>query len=237
MRLGYELSIRPVGRAEDDQLELITINLQVVEIGDQFINGLENVELGLLMTASGKLMIGKLETTLTNNPVINPSENGKKCSTLICKWRAIVADKFAVVKGSKGCGSKTKGTSSGRRPHKHSGPPRLHKGPHHQHHKHHRAARLLRMLKGVAIHVLIPIIIGVAVGMTASLIGMLVGNFVIFLWRAVYRRGQRGSYSVVKQDDNVVSEELDNESKAFLDHQGPPPVYEDVVTLSEKPAQ
>jgi len=230
LRLGYELSIKPVAKSDEGQLELIAIDLQVVEIADQFVNGLDSVALKLLKTPSGKLMIGNLETAPTTNPIINPSDSGKECTTLICKWRAMVADKLSQLKPKKSCGSKrpNKEIAAGGRPHKHH-------GPHRQYHKHHGIARFFLALKSVAIRVLIPIFIGIAVGMTASLIGMLVGNILVFFWRALYRRGKRGTYSRVKQEETATLNKID-ETKTFLDHQGPPPVYEDVVVMDEKVA-
>jgi len=227
LRLGYELSIKPVVKSDNDQLELISIHLQVVEIADQFVNGLDSVELKLLKTPSGKLMIGSLDIAPTTNPIINPSDNGKECTTLICKWRAIVSDKLSHLKPTKGCGSKNRPNHSAGRPHKQH-------HPHHPHHKHFVVARFFLALKSVAIHVLIPIIIGVAVGMTASLIGMLVGNIVVFFWRTLYRRGQKGTYSKVQQEENTIPSETKDDTESCLDHQEPPPVYEDVVSLDQK---
>ena len=67
--------------------------------------------------------------------------------------------------------------------------------------------------------------IGVVVGVTTSLIGMVVGHLVVFIWRVLFRRGQRGQYRKVQQEDAVT--EGDEETKTFLDHQGPPPTYEE----------
>src|SRR5208282_4067390 len=53
LRLGYELSITPVMKSEQDQLELIQIRLQIVEIGDKFVDGLDSVVLQLLKSPSG----------------------------------------------------------------------------------------------------------------------------------------------------------------------------------------
>ena len=81
-----------------------------------------------------------------------------------------------------------------------------------------------------------PILIGVALGITASLVGMVVGHTAIFFWRLFFRRGERGQYCRVKQEE--AAEETDEESKTFLDNQGPPPVYEDAaIVVDEKSEQ
>jgi hypothetical protein len=221
LRLGYELRITPVVKSEQDQLELINIQLQIIEIANKFVDGLESVELKLLKTPSGKLMIGDLKTAPTTNP------GSKDCKSLVCKLRVILANKLGQLKPKKGGCMKT-------RPHKAASHPeggRHGHGSHgpHRHHNHHGLARFFHALKSIALHILIPVFIGVVAGFTASLIGMIVGQAVVFLWRTFYRRGRKGAYSKVQQDETTVSRKGGDEAQAFLEHQGPPPVYEDVV--------
>jgi hypothetical protein len=83
-------------------------------------------------------------------------------------------------------------------------------------------------------HVVIPVLIGIMVGITASLVGMVVGHTVIFIWRALFRRGQRPQYAKVQQEE--VDEDVTDEIKGLMEHQGPPPVYEEVVVI-EKASQ
>jgi hypothetical protein len=65
---------------------------------------------------------------------------------------------------------------------------------------------------------------------------MIVGHIAIFFWRLFFRRGERGQYCRVKQEEAV--EGADEEGKAFLENQGPPPVYEDAaVVVDEKTEQ
>jgi len=222
LTLGYELTIRP---EDHDQIEVISLEFQVVEVANKLVSGLDNVELKLLRLPAGKLLIGTLEVQPTKNPIINPSDSGEACTTLICKWRAIVSDKLSQLKSTTGCGSKTHSKHAGHRTHRHH-------GHHRHHHKHLRITRFFLALKTVAIHVLVPVFIGVAVGMTASLVGMLVGNLVIFLWRSLYRRGQRGSYSRLQQSENDGSSATHHEGKSQVGSQAPPPLYE--VVMDEK---
>ena len=79
-------------------------------------------------------------------------------------------------------------------------------------------------------HVLIPISIGVIAGIVTSFIGMLAGQFIVLLWRTFYRRGQIGYASVEVNDDD----DYGDETKTFIQHQGPPPVYEDVIIVEQK---
>lgn len=222
LRLGYELSIRPVVKPEQDQLELIQIRLQIVEIGDKFVDGLESIMLKLVKSPTGKLMIGSLETAPTTNP------GGKDCSTLICKLRKILTDKLSHLKPTKGCGGSKAGAHKelpgGWQPtHGHGGS----EHGSHGHHKQHGLRRLFHALKKVAFHVIIPVFIGIAAGFMASLIGMFVGQSFVYLWRTFYRRGQNGAYSRVKQDESDLVER--DQEKSLLEHQGPPPEYEEIM--------
>ena len=82
-------------------------------------------------------------------------------------------------------------------------------------------------------HVVIPVLIGVMVGITASLLGMIVGHIAIFFWRILFRRNTpRQQYIKVQQEEDVVDDVAD-ETKAFMAHQGPPPVYEEVVIVEK----
>lgn len=228
LQLGYELGVTPVMKSERDQLELILIRFQIIEIGGKFVDGLESVELKLLKTTTGKLMIWGLETAPTTNP------GGKNCNTLICKLRAILTDKLSHLKPSKGCGSKpgsNKSLPASWQPtHGHDDPQR---GPHH-HNKYQGFSRLLHAFKRIALRVFIPVFIGIAAGFIASLIGMFVGQSIIFLWHTFYRRCQRGSYSRVQQDETDIGKK--DQEKLLLEPQDSPPVYEDVV-LDKKSAE
>jgi hypothetical protein len=235
-RLGYEFSIRPVVSNQQDQIELITISLQIVEVGTFFVDGIESVELKLLKTLSGKLMIGDLETAPTTNPTPTPGDNEKECNTMICKWRAIIADKLSHLKPLKGCGGKTRPSGNlpaDARP-KHHSRPRPHglHRPYRHHNKHHDLGHFMR---SIVLHIFFPVVIGIVTGVTASIVGMVVGHLAIFLWRAFFRRGSKGAYAKVEKKDIAV-EDGGDETKGFLDRQGLPPVYEETV-VDEKAAE
>jgi uncharacterized membrane protein YdjX (TVP38/TMEM64 family) len=72
--------------------------------------------------------------------------------------------------------------------------------------------------------------IGVVVGVTTSLIGMVVGHLIVFFWRILFRRGQRGQYRKVQQEE--AADEGDK-TKSFVEHRGPPPTYEEAPAYEE----
>jgi len=214
LRLGYELNVTPIVKSEEDQLELILVRFQVVEIGGKFVDGLESVQLKLLKTPSGKLMIGDVKTA----PTVNPG--GKDCQTLLCQLKSIMTGDLSPLKPKKGCGSKkvphktlSHGHGSDRGPHRSD--------------RHHGLSRFLHALKRAAFHVIIPVFIGIAAGFAASMVGIFVGQSVVFLWRTFYRRGRRGPYSRVEQFETKADEK--DQEEPLLEHQDPPPVYEDVI--------
>jgi len=117
--------------------ELLTIHLQLNALERQPIT-VPDIAITTLKNTDGELIILKVETQENVRPV-------DECNTILCKWRAIFADKLAGFKGmgmgphfgGKGCGGK------GKRPHKeggmlehgapweqHGGPPsNMHHGP------------------------------------------------------------------------------------------------------------
>lgn len=229
-KLGYSLSVHhPVAYSNQDQLDLVAIHLEIVEVGDKFLSGLPSIEVRLLETRSGKLMIGDAQITQPKSQVSTPTEDDLECTTIICKWKAIVADRLSKLKGLKGCGSKSRPDV----PKAFSG----HRGkkPHHGHHSrpgpnrpfphHHRHGGIARFFKGIVLHVLIPVLIGIMFGITSSLIGMVAGHIVVFVWRTVFRREQRERYTEVKPEEAHEYEE----AKSLLACQGHPPEYEEAV--------
>ncbi|CAG8948663.1 hypothetical protein HYFRA_00001783 [Hymenoscyphus fraxineus] len=219
--LGYALSVRHPVHSEQDQLDLVFLHIEIVEVANKFLNSVPSIDIKLVETPSGRLMLGDVEIL---PPTPSPSDGGQECTTLLCKWRAIIAAKLSKVKGM-GCGSKARPAAAVEGP-KDNGrpqPPRPAGRPHGHHHQKHEFGRFLR---NVAAHILLPILVGVAVGITASLVGMLVGNLVVFIWRVLFRRG--GQYTRVQQNDIVIEEDCRDEKKGFLEVQGPPPTYDSV---------
>ncbi|KAG4031000.1 hypothetical protein MFRU_010g01260 [Monilinia fructicola] len=248
--VGYAVRIHePASYSKQDQIDLVIATLEIMEVGNKFVDNVDSIEIKIITTPSGKLMIGDVQviSASSKSHPSDPADDGQECTTMLCKWRAIIEDKLSALK--KGCGGKAQPASHHNRPlanghprphGQHGGPgPHGHHGHHDGHgdhghhgghgrphrfsHKHHGITRFLR---GVVLHIVIPVIIGVVAGITASLVGMIVGHVIIFVWRLLFRRGSRSSYTTVQQDD-VAEEGI--EGKSFIQNQGPPPVYEDII--------
>lgn len=240
--LGYTLGVKPYhNENEASDLSLFSITFHVIEIANDFHRGIPAIELKLIRTPSGKLVI--VDSHVSHRPSHNTLEPSPNCTTLLCRWKAILASKVDGVK--KGCSGRKK-FGAGRLPRPHGikvdgGRPRpdgfRQSHPHpsgrpHHRRPHHRGS-LARFVHTLAVHVVIPMAVGLAVGMLASVIGMIVGHFVVFLWRLLFRRGERGQCANRRAVEEGVEEECDDETKGFLQAQGPPPVYEDAPVYEE----
>jgi len=222
-RLGYSLSVKHPVQAAEAEPDLVAIRIEIVEVANKFINGIPSVELKLLETSSGKLLLGDAQIVPSMAPVSETTiDEAPECTTLVCKWRATIADRLSKLKG---CGRKARpGQIDGPKHQGQEGHTRPHVRPHgrphggHGPHRHHRNKHgIARFLRNVAVHVLIPILVGVIVGIVASIVGMVVGNIVVFVWRAVFRRGDQAQYIKVQQEDG--------DTKSVSEKQGPPPTY------------
>ncbi|RDL40818.1 uncharacterized protein BP5553_00797 [Venustampulla echinocandica] len=226
--LGYALSVRNTVHMELDNVNLVAVHVDIVEVAGVFIDGIPGIDLRLVETPSGKLMLGDSQVSAPTSPSSSPNDDGQECTTLLCKWRAIIADRLSKLKG---CGRKGRPNAQVEGP-KHGGRP--HNRPHgsrphgsHRPFRHHRQKNgFSRLARNILKHVLVPVLIGVFVGILASLVGMLVGKFVIFVYRA--SRGRREQYALVEQDDEAV-EHIEDDSKSFVE---PPPTYEAVNVKS-----
>jgi len=245
VHIGYQFAIgSPHRTIREADWKLIDIDFQIVEVDDEFIDGLDNVKIELIQGSDGTIRVASMKTAPTTNPIMQP---GQDCTSLLCQWKSFMADKLSMLKPKKGCGRKAGGVGRPRigahpfpeyfpkdfpRPH--------HKGHHaghryHDHHDHHGMRGFFKVLKSVVFHIFVPILIGIAAGITASFLGMVVGSLVVLVWRAVFRRGGRGAYSRVQDAEVDDEERVDTDNKGSLvEHQGPPPLYEEVIIIDEK---
>jgi hypothetical protein len=233
--LGYSISVRRPVSSEQDHLDLVSVHLEIVEVADKFLSGIPTVDLKLLQTPSGQLMIGDAEIVAPSSPSSAPAQ---ECTTILCKWRAIIADRLAQMKGWKGCGGEsrpaTTATEAEPKPHHGHDGGRPHHHPHH--YKHGKHGGLARVLKGIAIHIFIPVLIGILCGITASLVGMFVGHIAIFTWRFFFRGSEHHARYHKCPHGKAAIKDVDEESKGFLEHQDPPPEYVE-APVDEKTAE
>jgi len=205
---------------------LVALRLEIVEIGQNLILGFPVIEAKLVETGSGQLMIGSVETIRAQTM---SSTLDQECTSIACKWRAIIADKISKLKGLKGCsGMKRPQPESSAHPAPakpiHHGHPRPAFGAHRPHHHHHRHSGFAKFLRGLVFHVFIPIMIGVVTGIMASIVGMVVGHIAIFVWRLLFRRGQFARCHRQHEESISINDE---DAKSLLGNDNPPPVYEE----------
>ncbi len=150
----------------DSGMELVSVDFQVLEVGNTLVDGLANVHMKLIKTPEGGLMMGAVELTAAQT-VSSPMDPAKQdeCTTIVCKWRAIIADHLKHIKPHHGCAGKT---------------------GHHQvdgadgqvqAHRHHHDGRPFRMhehswsqlFKKFGSHIFFPIFVGIVAGVVASM--------------------------------------------------------------------
>lgn len=264
-QLGFHLSIgQPIPSTESDQLHLYELELEIVEVADRFVGGLDVVNLKFLKTPSGKLMISDLKAfpPKPSIPIPAPHDADKECTSVLCKWRAIIAGKLSQLKG---CGHKLrpghkkghKGAHKGehKEPHKadhkpghkvrphhgeheehrpHHGPRPHGSRPHGGHHPHHGHHHKHGAILRLMRSVMLHVMIPITIGVLAGVTASLVGMVVGHLVVFVWRTlFRRGSKQ--RQSSKLQYEEAhDNEeAKALVDHQGAPPVYEDAPAYED----
>ncbi|KAG7110858.1 hypothetical protein HYQ45_017458 [Verticillium longisporum] len=170
-QLGYSLSTKSLAKEDaDQQLELIQLDLQVIEVGNYFVDGIPNINVKLVKTPAGKLMIAAIDTVETRPADQTPED---ECRTFACKF-------FKSLKNMRpGCGRKHGMGHAGH----HTG----HHGHHgHEHMRSHHTWR--QLAKMITWGIILPIFVGLIAGVTVSIIGMAVGTAIVCLWRLVVRR-------------------------------------------------
>lgn len=177
-RLGYSLQAQPVARDAENNLDLILVDLQIIEVGDVFINNIPNVRIKVIKAPGAKLMIGSIETTPSQTP---ESTDGQDCTTLMCKWIAFAQDKLKQMKNkvknchgknNKGMAHGTFGDDRGMLHHGHPGHGHGHHAGQHSEQPPHHAGKphtFGKLFKNIFMHILVPVLIGIVAGVSVSL--------------------------------------------------------------------
>lgn len=159
--LGFAMRTSPsTVRDPDSQLELVTIDFEVIEVANKFIAGIPELHVKLIKDASGRLMIGTIEQSVSA-----PKTEADKCDSLLCKWlEAIFPNRPAHP-----ChGAKAAHRPSGAVHHTGGVPPvkedpsrHWESGMHHDH-------SWGKLFKNITQHILLPVLIGIVAGVSVS---------------------------------------------------------------------
>ncbi|KAH8662122.1 hypothetical protein BX600DRAFT_512992 [Xylariales sp. PMI_506] len=241
--LGFQLQTKTFPESTEDHLQLIQLDLQIMEVGNVFVEDVPSVLIKLIKTPEGGLMIGDMTLLESEIAQKNPMDKQEECTTLLCKWRAIIMQQLARIHGGQPCPAHRKpgqvaGQHSGHHGHHGQGEEDAREGmpAHGKHHRH----RWSHLLKNIASHILLPIAVGIAAGVTASVIGMMVGTAIVYVWRLFFRpasarRARHGVSAHKAAQSEVAASEEKAGLMAYEDEVEAPPAYvEDRPTESPK---
>lgn len=214
-RLGYSLSVKPDAVDLEQRMELVSVELRVIEVGNLFVDGMPTVRVRLIKTPSGEIIIGSVdveEVTEKNN------EN------FLLHIKEKVMEFYGKIKGGCGrhrhSGPKQSGDSmkmGGQRPH----------DSHHHHggHRHHHRHDWVKLLKNIAANILIPVLAGITAGVGVAVLAMGLCSIFTLIFRARRRRCRRAA----RHAKAAVNEPAIAEEKAGLleSEDDVPPQYEE----------
>ncbi|KAK4124943.1 hypothetical protein N657DRAFT_632876 [Parathielavia appendiculata] len=236
-RLGFTARVSAPKKDANRQFELVEVELQIIEVGIAFIDGIPNVKVTLIKDAEGRLLMSQIEKSEPKQVLEHPNGGAEQCETMMCEWVATVREKLKGLKGFGHChGGHTKGGTAS---------PALGEAPHGHPHHHHlpgdkprptpfREHRWGKLFKHIGSHILLPVLIGIVAGVSVSLIGMAVGTVIVSLWRVVFRRrnGHRRHHS----HHNAAHKEaaLDEEKSGLMEHEDLPPSYDEETTKTSQ---
>jgi hypothetical protein len=216
----------------DGQFELVEVELQIIEVGVAFIDGIPDVKVKLIKDGEGRLLMSQIEKSESKKVLELPTGGTEQCKTMLCKWIAMAREKLKTLKGCHG--GAVKPAVSGDHPH------------HHPHHHHppppgswtapYQERHWGKLFKHIGSHILLPVLIGIVAGVSVSLIGMAVGTVLVSLWRAVFRRrsGHRRHHSGHAHHHHKAARKeaaLDEEKSGLMEYQDAPPSYEKEETV------
>lgn len=154
--LGFAMQTNPsTARDPDSQLELVTIDFQVVEVANAFVSGISELHIKLIKDASGRLMIGNIEQSAPGyrTGAVEP----EKCTTLLCKWLEAIFPKGPV----RPCHGPKPAPGPVSAVHHTSVPAGEESRMRHDH-------SWGQLFKNIASHILLPVLIGIVAGVSVS---------------------------------------------------------------------
>ncbi|KAJ3567715.1 hypothetical protein NPX13_g6672 [Xylaria arbuscula] len=90
-RLGFAMETEAVATDDNENLQLVTVDVQIIEIGDVFIERIPDVQVKLVKTPSGKLAIGTVEPIESKGA--GSLDGAYECSTMICMMEGCILRK------------------------------------------------------------------------------------------------------------------------------------------------
>ncbi|KAG9254939.1 uncharacterized protein F5Z01DRAFT_61548 [Emericellopsis atlantica] len=211
-KLGYALAVTPMGRDDDQALEVVKISLNIIEVGFQFIDDIPKINIMLIKARNNEILLGDVHMEEQSRPA---------CESMFCQVKQSIDKAW-------------KGLKTGCR--KHHGHHGHHGKPHaqvdgehprpgrHGHHAH--AHNWLGLIKFVAIDIALPVLTLVAVGVGFALLFIGFCGFIAVITN--FRRIIRKSPDSKARPTEPAAEEektgLMEETEA--DDQEPPPQYE-----------
>lgn len=173
--LGYRLQVYPLSKDQESQfIEVIGVDLQVIEVGGAFVDGIPLVKV-LLGKKGDDLAIMDVKT-FDSTASVDPAA---ECTTWVCRLRAFVAKKLATFR--RPCPGKiaNKFHGHGHGPHHHAkpgdvarpagGPPSTHHKHPHPHFSHPERVGPLKAVATIVMNILFPILLGIFVGVSVGL--------------------------------------------------------------------
>lgn len=156
--LGFAMETGAVATKNDGDLQLISLDIQIIEVGNVLIRDIPDVRVKLVKTPSGKLLIGNIATVSSQTEAADIRGNEKECSTMLCRWKALMSQKLSPI--FRGCGGSPRPhhQSEGEHQHGHGHMPH----PSHMNHRHHGFGIFV-------MRILFPVLIGIVAGISASL--------------------------------------------------------------------
>ncbi|PHH72619.1 hypothetical protein CDD82_5894 [Ophiocordyceps australis] len=230
-RLGYSLDVQEGMRDAAQDLQIVDVDLRVIEVGHQYVDGLPTVHVQLIKGLKEGLSLGKVALKEASEP---------DCTSMLCRAKAMVGNVMDSIKGIdwKGCGSYWLATpddlvqdDQSTQKQSELEAPSVDSGIlDQQAEEPFRGTEWRPFLTNLASHILMPILLGIAAGIGVAIITMALYNMALRLTLAVKSRRSRGGRCCRKKQSSR-RHEVDVEKTGLMadDAQEQLPQYQDEV--------
>ncbi|PHH60893.1 hypothetical protein CDD81_1054 [Ophiocordyceps australis] len=230
-RLGYSLDIQEGMRDAAQDLQIVDVELRVIEVGHQYVDGLPTVHVQLIKGLKEGLSLGKVSLKEASEP---------DCTSMLCRAKAMLGNVMDSIKGIdwKGCGTYLLATPDNlvqddENTQTQSEPaiPSVNSGIlGQQTEESFRGTEWRPFLANLASHILMPILLGIAAGIGVAVITMTLYNIALRLMLAAKSRRSR-SGRCCRKKQNSRRHQVDVEKTGLMSDHGEEqlPQYQDEV--------
>ncbi|KAL2161305.1 hypothetical protein VTH06DRAFT_8525 [Thermothelomyces fergusii] len=232
--LGFSLKVSPPKQDAEGQFEMVELELQILEVGVAFVDGIPSINLKVLKDRDGRLLISRVDEIPPEAPAPPPAVEPQGYLARLLRWLAMTRERLKGSNEFADCRGAAKN------------PPAfvetLPRPPADNSHATDEHRHWAELVKHMTLYTLLPVLIGIVTGVSVGLIGMAVSTVLVSLWNKMSDRRRHGaghrrhlSSRSHRRKASLKEATVADEKAGLMEDQEAPPSYEEAETTKTGP--